>query len=221
MITGEIVFQSGTIAGADPTEAELILVQQVPVLEPDTSILSPDEIEKANRFVKEQDRRSFLWRRATLRQLLSVWLNQDPREITFMSEQHGKPLLVASDVCFNLSRTAGYNVFYFGPVNGGVDVEAIDPARRFRELEQTQLHADEQLKVLTDLDFFTVWTRKEAVLKASGTGITDELWQLNTAQDTVNYEGNSYRLSSYTDHQIVVSFAAEDNVRISPVFFRS
>lgn len=220
MITGEIVFQSGTITGANPNKKELILVQQIPASEPDTSILSADEIEKGNRFVKERDRLSFLWRRATLRQLLSIWLQQDPQEIAFKNELRGKPVLVASDICFNLSRTAGYNVFYFGPVNGGVDIEVIDPARRFSELENTQLHPGEKEKVSTDLDFFTVWTRKEAILKASGSGITDDLWKLNTAETIVLYEETSYRVGSYTDQQIVLSIAVEEKNDLAPLFFR-
>ncbi|MFN8154679.1 MAG: 4'-phosphopantetheinyl transferase superfamily protein [Bacteroidia bacterium] len=219
MLAESIRFLPDAITAADPSLNALILVQPLTVSKADQAVLSAEELEKASRFARDEDRLSFINRRATLRKLLAHWLQRSPAEKLYEQEQFGKPVAPQAHFHFNVSRTSGYNVYYFGPCRGGIDVECIEPTRRFAELERTQLHADEKTRVNTDLDFFTVWTRKEAVLKADGSGITDDLWKLNTAHEVSDYNGHEYPLSSFTTGNLVISLATEQPMVSPPLFF--
>ncbi len=48
--------------------------------------------------------------------------------------------------------------------------------------------------------FYTFWSRKESLLKAVGTGITDELDQINCAHSCVHYQGTSWNFHPVTIH---------------------
>lgn len=219
MQTGAISFSSSPLTAADPRQQHLILVQSSIHADPDVRLLSADEVEKANRFVKEEDRTSFLLRRATLRKLLSRWLHIPPWEISYQLGVHGKPVLQQAPLHFNVSKTKGFNVYCFGPVVAGIDIERIDPARRFPEIEATQLHPDEKEKVNSDHDFFAVWTRKESVLKADGSGITDHLALMNTANRMVAYRDQTYQVFTVAGDTFVLSFAVAASEEVLPVFF--
>ncbi len=219
MLIQPVTFQSDVIVHAHPLHQPLILLQQTGKRIPDRSLLAADEAEKADRFVKDEDRNAFMMRRTTLRRLLSGWLNVAPQEITYLHEAHGKPVLKSSPLQFNISKTAGLNIYYFGPQEAGIDVERINPQRRFSEIESTQLHPEEKVVVKTDLDFFAIWTRKEAILKADGSGITDHLEQLNTARPGVVYRGQHYQLQTFSCDTFVFSFACKEIEAPGPLFF--
>ncbi len=220
MLIQPVTFQSTPIVHAHPLLQPLILLQPAVHQIPDRSLLAADEAEKADRFVKDDDRSAFILRRSTLRRLLSGWLNVSPQEITYLHETHGKPVLKASPLHFNISKTTGLNIYYFGPQEAGIDVELIDPNRRFSEIESTQLHAEEKAVVQTDLDFFAIWTRKEAILKADGSGITDHLDQLNTARPEVEYRGQHYHLCTFRYDTFVLSFACKGKTASGPFFYK-
>lgn len=219
MLIQPVTFQAAPIAGFNPLQQPLILLQPAGHHIPDRSLLAADEKEKADRFVKEDDRSAFILRRSTLRKLLSGWLQIPPQEISYLHEAHGKPVLKASPLQFNISKTAGLNIYYFGPQEAGIDVEHINPQRRFSEIESTQLHPEEKVVVKTDLDFFAIWTRKEAILKADGSGITDHLEQLNTARPGVVYRGQHYQLQTFSYDTFVLSFACKEIEAPGPLFF--
>jgi medium-chain acyl-[acyl-carrier-protein] hydrolase len=144
--------------------------------------LSPDERERAARFMFDQHRHRFRAARGSLRQVLARYLHVSPAEIAFQIGPAGKPDLVSSlssTLRFNLSHSG--DLALIGVTLGrqiGVDVEHVRPmpnalglAERFfapgerqvlRELpEQEQVHA-----------FFRCWTRKEAYMKACGLGLS-------------------------------------------------
>jgi 4'-phosphopantetheinyl transferase len=102
--------------------------------------------------------------------------------VTFTYSETGKPALSAihgSDICFNVSHSEDIAAFAFALRRKvGVDVECIRfdvdveeiPRRFFSLLEQQDLAAlDGQQKVE---GFFNCWTRKEAYVKAVGSGLS-------------------------------------------------
>jgi len=144
--------------------------------------LCPEELERASRFRRQADTDRFVARRGILRALLGLYLGTDPADLGFDQGPRGKPSLAApasaSGIRFSASHSHGlalYAIMCGREV--GVDVEAVDPdfpglrvaERFFSPCELNALGAlpeDAQQQA-----FFACWTRKEAVLKATGEGL--------------------------------------------------
>jgi 4'-phosphopantetheinyl transferase len=149
----------------------------------ETSVLSPDEIARAGRFHFEKDRSHFTRCRSALRSLLAGYLAIPAIEIRFEYLTSGKPQLAAEQnpraLQFNLSHAANMALIAVGSERRlGVDIEKIRSdvdtaslAERFFSLrERVGLQAlPDHLRVR---GFFACWTRKEAFLKATGTGLS-------------------------------------------------
>jgi 4'-phosphopantetheinyl transferase len=143
----------------------------------DKNILSPDEIERASRFLLPLLHDRYCAGRCALRVILSTYLHAAPQAIKFSYNENGKPL-VDDKFNFNLSHAGGQMLV--GVTQGrmlGVDIETRDRrtesesiARRFlssHEVEQLlQFPIDER-----GAAFLRCWVRKEAYVKALGTGI--------------------------------------------------
>ncbi len=96
----------------------------------------------------------------------------------FEYAEHGKPSIVGHpEIHFNMShcREAALCVLSDRPV--GVDIESI---REYQEslvrytMNEAEVRQIEQAE-RPDVEFIKLWTRKEAVLKLSGTGIIDDM----------------------------------------------
>ena len=159
-------------------------------------LLSAEESERANRFVFPRDAERFRLGRAMLRLGLAWYLGEDPRKITLTVGWRGKPRLrEPSGLYFNVTHCGGLGLIAFtkfGEV--GIDVEAMQrdveaqdiASSNFTSREAGLIAAAGTLEEKTTL-FLRYWTRKEAVLKASGCGILDGL-------DTVDVSEGSRRL---------------------------
>jgi len=144
--------------------------------------LSNDEWERADRFVFQRDRRYFVVARGILRDILSRYLDCQPREIRFHHEPDGKPEIGfpggSPRLEFNLSHSSGLLVLAVALGRQvGVDVELIRPLPDLDQIASYSFSNYERdiLAKLTPEEklpgFFRCWTRKEAYLKARGTGL--------------------------------------------------
>jgi 4'-phosphopantetheinyl transferase len=159
--------------------AELTNTEDAANLEP---LLSPDEKQRAARFRFPEHRRRFVIARGFLRQLLGAYVEIEPRDLAFSYSENGKPELSAihgSTISFNVSHSGDIGAFAFGLARRiGVDVECIRqdvdveeiPRRFFSELEQQTLARLDSRKKIEG--FFNCWTRKEAYVKAVGSGLS-------------------------------------------------
>lgn len=144
-------------------------------------LLSPDELQRADRFYFAPDRRHFTNARAGLRSLLAASLGCDPREVRFAYDGLGKPRLADahnSDLRFNLTHSAGVALAVLAKGHEvGVDVEAVRPSQWSSGIAERYFAAQEvaELKRLAAHDqdpaFFRFWTNKEAVVKLLGSGL--------------------------------------------------
>jgi 4'-phosphopantetheinyl transferase len=144
------------------------------------SLLSPEEISSLEGVVEPHRMRRLL-ARASLRIVLSRYLDVSPADVGFSYGPHGKPLLAgrgSSPVEFNLSTSGDVcliAVSRTGPV--GIDVEKVTPlpdagriARRFfNTAEAEALGPDDGADVRR---FLRYWTAKEAYAKGVGTGLS-------------------------------------------------
>lgn len=145
--------------------------------------LSADELARARRCHFERDRRRFVVARARLRELLGERLGVAPDAVEFAEGEHGKPELGGrqrgSGWHFNLSRCGDVAVYALCAGRRiGVDVEAV---REVRGADQIAMHCFSRreravYRTLGPRDkllgFLNCWTRKEAFVKALGTGMS-------------------------------------------------
>jgi 4'-phosphopantetheinyl transferase len=137
--------------------------------------------ERAGRFKFERDRRRFAAARLALRALLADEKNASLAE-PFAYGANGKPELHGRSDCeFNLSHSERWALIGLADRQAvGVDIETVRPiselfelsSRHFTDSEKTELAACCPEGLVRS--FLQGWTRKEACLKAVGTGLTVE-----------------------------------------------
>lgn len=141
------------------------------------SFLSDEEQERAQKLRREEQRITFIINHALQRLVLSSFTSEKPQNIIIQQESRGKPFASAPYPHFNLSDSASAFLQGYAPHSLGVDLEFIDPdmdyeaiAGRFFTLREIR-HIHRSGRPW----FFKYWTRKEALLKATGQGIIDSL----------------------------------------------
>ena len=153
-------------------------------------ILSPDERARAARFHFSKDRQRFIATRALLRTILARYVGSDPAALMFRYSEKDKPSLnlTGNLIEFNVSHSGGAALLAFARGRAlGVDVEQIrenfDPetlAQRF-----FSVHEQRQLAALAPAEkhhgFFRCWTRKEAYIKATGSGLSLPLGEFDVS----------------------------------------
>jgi 4'-phosphopantetheinyl transferase len=145
-------------------------------------LLSPDERERAARFLFERDRRRYVAGRGILRSILGRYQRRPPDEISFVYGLRAKPFLPETALQFNMAHSDGLAVIAVGCSGAvGIDVERVRPLQDYDRLMNFCFSASEVDTILALppadrlLAFFTCWTRKEAYLKARGDGIAAQL----------------------------------------------
>ncbi len=168
--------QAKALTGASVHVWRASLDSSAEALERCFSLLAAEERERAARFYSDADRQRFIAARGTLRILLSRYLNVAPESITLNYNSHGKPFLAGSPFHFNLTRRRELALYAFAPHPVGIDVELEQATQDFESL-LSQVASTRERDVLRTLPvaerhqaFLHLWTRKEAVLKAVGTG---------------------------------------------------
>lgn len=141
-------------------------------------VLSEDERARAKRFLSPGDRDRFIAGRARLRHILSTYTSVPAATLRLGAGNSGKPFIEGEHAPhFNLSHSgdrAALAVCADHPV--GIDIEAIRPIRE--QIAERYFSPDEvrALSALPGADqvagFFRCWTRKEAVVKARGGGLS-------------------------------------------------
>lgn len=138
------------------------------------ALLDDHERDRLGRFRRPADRARYLAAHALVRLVLAEAVGTPAGALVFdrtcrCGEQHGKPVLPGGPG-FSLTHAGdlvGVAVHPGGAV--GLDVEQV---RRLTDLAAMVAHACSPQETAADENaFFTLWTRKEALLKAVGTGL--------------------------------------------------
>lgn len=156
------------------------------------SVLSSDELDRAQRYRFQKDRLQYTTVRGSLRSILAGYLKTDARELTFSYSSTGKPRLgpnwTQSGILFNVSHSGGAALLAFNKLGEiGVDIEKIRRdvelvtiSRRFFSVHEqdrlAEIEADQRYEA-----FFRCWTRKEAYIKATGAGLSLSLDQFDVS----------------------------------------
>lgn len=155
------------------------------------ALLSVDETKKAGRFRFKRDKNCFIITRGILRMLISSYLKTNPEDLNFKYTSFGKPYLaIENQLKFNISHSGNMAVFaFFQGTEIGVDIEKIKNDFNVLELAQnffskTEIIALEKQSIESlPKAFFRCWTRKEAFIKAEGSGLSFPLDQFAVSLD--------------------------------------
>ena len=140
--------------------------------------LSEAERRRIDAFRKPEPARRLLVHRCIARRLLAKVLGIPPEDVPLQTEARGKPFLAGRpDMAISFSHTGPWLAIGMTPEGGqlGIDIERILPDFDYRAVAEAYFHPDVQARIRTVEEFFRAWTLREAVAKALGTGITDEL----------------------------------------------
>jgi 4'-phosphopantetheinyl transferase len=141
------------------------------------SYLSPDEIFRYRRYLIPEKKEQFLYSRGLIRNLLSSYLNVSPESIELSNNHSGKPYLSDANLSFNVSHSS--DLLIIGICSGseiGVDIQNVYPIENpetiikntFSQKERTFLSKYQNNDL--HIPFFSIWTAKEAYIKALGEG---------------------------------------------------
>lgn len=143
-------------------------------------VLAADEQQRADRFRFEVDRHRFIAARATLRQLLARYLATTSAQVQFCYGDRGKPAIdqPGTDLAFNVAHSQNQMLCAITRQHRvGIDLEFLRDIQDLESLAQRFCQPAESAALLTLAKaqrpeaFFRLWTCKEAVLKAIGTGL--------------------------------------------------
>jgi len=151
--------------------------------------LSTDEQERLQRYRRATDRDRFLCSRGGLRYLLASYLQQPPANLQLQYGIQGRPAVASASVPlhFNVAHSGDWVIWAFSRCQWiGVDVEVLQPRQRLRSLIQKYLTPEEQAIIAEEpttqlAKFLSIWTVKEAHLKAVGLGLSYPLQQVQVA----------------------------------------
>ncbi|MEM6528060.1 MAG: 4'-phosphopantetheinyl transferase superfamily protein [Chloroflexota bacterium] len=147
------------------------------------STLSRSELQRAKKFRFEYLRTRFIIRRGLLRSLLAHYTGTTPAAIVYTHSDHGKPALAPAmqppGFAFNVSHSDEYALFGFTHAAAlGVDIEKPTPIPDMPLVAKHHFSTAEQVTLFSlrkedrTTAFYRTWTRKEAIVKAIGNGIT-------------------------------------------------
>jgi 4'-phosphopantetheinyl transferase len=159
------------------------------------SVLSIDERVRANRFRLQRDRDHFVVARGLLRVVLSLYLGVAPAHVGFCYGAHGKPRLAppldGSGLSFNVSHASGLALYAVAMDRRvGIDLERICTGFAYQPVAERHFSRRERA-MLASLPsegagrraFFNCWTRKEALVKAMGGGLSVPLNQFTVSAE--------------------------------------
>lgn len=173
--------QRGELVAPDRGEVHVWTLSTTQVTARFEALLSDAEERRAARFARATDRNAFVVGRGALRTLVAGYTGKRAETIEFDAGPNGKPRVPPDgrlDLRFNLSHSGEIVVLGFAVGDEvGVDVEQLRGfaardelvCRFFTPRERDSYFAEAEDD--RDACFFRLWTRKEAIVKAMGTGL--------------------------------------------------
>lgn len=163
------------------------------------SLLDRYEASRAARFAYEKLRTHYVQSHGITRRILAEYVGViDPADLIFTRSRHGKPSLVAPTTAahlhFSLSHSGDRCILAvrFGQTLG-VDLQqvadlpnALDIARRNFTTLETQMLTRLRGRERRDC-FFAMWSRKEAIVKATGASLVKSLNRIELQPDAMGH----------------------------------
>jgi 4'-phosphopantetheinyl transferase len=162
----------------------ITLASDIPELTRLEGLLSPNELARADRLLDRQMRDRFVAGRGLLRETLARYLEMGPEHLPIAEGVHGKPFLdgqvgINGALRFNLSHARDLALLAVsGDREVGIDIEEMRDEAPIHDMARISFSIREQeelLRLPPSLQrpaFYRCWTRKEACMKACGSGFS-------------------------------------------------
>jgi 4'-phosphopantetheinyl transferase len=143
-------------------------------------VLDEAEQARAGRLKNELRQKRYVNAHGRLRNILAGILNEPPEKIRIKKGEHGKPYLADNpELVFNLSHSVNTMVLAVAwNCQLGIDIEVCKQRANFSALVN-KCFAEEEAAYWNKLpedqksrEFYRFWTRKEALVKAAGQGLS-------------------------------------------------
>lgn len=182
---------------------QIEVVSDLPSLNSLSVLLNLAEIERANRYYHDKDRHRFITSRAALRILSGKYLKINPLDIEFGIGPNKKPFLknntTGEQLHYNTTHSENSILLAFANSEIGVDIEKEHLFFDYQEIINTNFSKEEASFIKnakkTGNAFYLLWTRKEALAKATAKGLPDDL-SLLPSLDGIHAIGNEIGGSS-------------------------
>lgn len=200
------------------------------------SILSDDEIIRAQKFVVSDAKESFVITRAILRVLIAKYLEIAPGDVYFEQNNYGKPYVNGVPLNFNVSHSRDISLLIFSRTQAvGVDIEFINHHLSFDNLAK-RFFTDKENNYLSGLPmaermkaFFDIWSCKEALIKVKGESLfkiiskfSIDLFSNNSCTNNVKHDFHDKNLylqlidldENYVGAVAIENYAYDQKIRL-------
>jgi 4'-phosphopantetheinyl transferase len=164
------------------------------------ALLQPAEQQRAARFRQVADRTRFVLGRGLFRLVGGQLCNLPPERVTIKQTSEGKPFLAdAPQWGLSVAHSGEWVLLAVAPQPVGVDVEWINHRFQVNDLVPITFTPAEQAAFCKSENahayFYELWTRKEALIKATGIGMTDDFGAIPVLEGTYNVDGRLFGAS--------------------------
>ncbi|MDN5203133.1 4'-phosphopantetheinyl transferase superfamily protein [Fulvivirgaceae bacterium BMA10] len=186
----------------------------------DSAFLNHDERRRAGKFKFDHLKNNYIYCRSTLRKILASYIGEAPPEIQIKYMENGKPFLVSDSkkLDFNLSHSGDKLIVACSNKSIGADIEYINPKfdyqsvsnNFFTENEIIEIGNQDQAMARLAL-FFKYWTRKEAILKETGIGLSKNLKKVSVLNGHNEYPMDNHEVDKVvkSDYHLISFMVSE------------
>jgi 4'-phosphopantetheinyl transferase len=182
------------------------------------AVMPPDEIARANRYFYTKDKHRFIISRGAVRNILGKYLGLPAASIEFETGGNKKPHIKNTNninVHYNISHSGDWILLAISNSPIGADTEQVIQGYSYKDVLPGNFSEaeTEYINQTSPVErFFTLWTRKEALTKATGKGLDDDL-KLIPALDGTHFV-ESKTISS-DDDWLISTFQLAENYSAS------
>lgn len=163
----------------------------------DSRLLRDEDLEVINKFSCLEAKREKMISLALIRKYIGDY---------YLGE-YGKPLSKEKE--FNISHSKGAVVLVIDEVPVGIDIELIRPVDE--KLQDYISSTEEKEYIKDEQTFYEVWTNKESLLKAIGTGIRGKLKEIPglPINGVRNHQNKAFRSKTINYQGYVITLTRE------------
>ena len=172
--------------------------------------LSDQEKAQADKFINTNLKDRYIISHGLLRHLLAFYVRIEPQNIQYSVNQFGKPFLKDTNcrVQFNMSHSKDYAAYIIALDSlVGIDIEWKDETVNFQEIIEL-VFSPTEINIFNKLSpaeqfraFYDIWTKKEAIIKAIGQGLS---YPLRTIEIMSSIKNNK---AYYVDNETTFHYA--------------